>query len=323
MLFFKYLPGLYQGADHTGRRVLNIDSGGGSQPTQTSTVSIPEYAKPYMEKTLGQAEALTQAPYQVYEGERFAGPTYAQQAARAEATGLQTPGQFDVATGLTGAGGLQALSAGRDYMGMATDPYAVSAFMSPYMQNVVDVQKQAALRETQQAQQAQNLAAGRREGALTGAAAAIGQAERERGLLNRMGEIQALGSQKAYEDAIKSLQFGSELGLKGAQAGAAAGEGLAKIGATEQAADLERLKFQEAMGSLTQADQQRLLDLQYQDFLAQQRYPYEQIGFMSDLLRGSGSLAKNTGVYDAPASPLQQIVGPGLLGLGIYKEFIS
>jgi hypothetical protein len=29
MLFFKYIPGLYQGADHTGRRVLNVGGGGG------------------------------------------------------------------------------------------------------------------------------------------------------------------------------------------------------------------------------------------------------------------------------------------------------
>jgi hypothetical protein len=57
--------------------------------------------------------------------------------------------------------------------------------------------------------------------------------------------------------------------------------------------------------------------------MAQQQAPYAQLGFMSDLLRGSASLAKNTGVYDAPASPLQQMVGPGLLGLGIYKEFMS
>jgi len=323
MLFFKYLPGHYQGADHTGRRVLNIDGGGGSQPTQTSTVSIPEYARPYMEDVLGRAEALTTAPYQVYGGERIAGPTGLQLQAREETAGLETPGQFDVATGLTGAGGLQALSAGQNYMGMATDPYAVQAFASPYMQNVVDVQKQSALREAQQAQAAANLAAGRRPGSISSAAQAIGQAERERGLLSRMNEIQAVGSQKAYEDAMRSLQFGSELGLKGAQAGMQAGEGLARIGATEQAADLERLKFQESMGSLSQADQQRLLDLQYQDFMAQQQAPYAQLGFMSDLLRGSGSLAKNTGVYDAPASPLQQIVGPGLLGLGIYKEFMK
>jgi hypothetical protein len=29
MLFAKYLPGMYQGADHTGRRVFNFGGGGG------------------------------------------------------------------------------------------------------------------------------------------------------------------------------------------------------------------------------------------------------------------------------------------------------
>jgi hypothetical protein len=33
MLFAKYLPGMYQGADHTGRRVFNFGGGGGGGPT--------------------------------------------------------------------------------------------------------------------------------------------------------------------------------------------------------------------------------------------------------------------------------------------------
>ena len=44
---------------------------------------------------------------------------------------------------------------------MATDPGAQQAFMSPYMQNVVDVQRQEAIRGAQQGQLAQNLAAAR------------------------------------------------------------------------------------------------------------------------------------------------------------------
>jgi hypothetical protein len=410
MLFFKYLPGHYQGADHTGRRVLNFDSGGSSQPTQTSTISIPEYAQPYMERILGRTEALTEAPYQIYGGERFAGPTDAQAQARGEAGMLQAPGQFDVGTGLVGAAGLAGLSSQYGPSQFAAErvalspleqfqargpanvqsglssfaqPGAAEFYMSPYQQAVTDVQKQSAIREAQLAQQQANLGSAR-QGTYGGARQALAQAERERGLLDRMSNIQATGSQAAFEQAQKafeaeqarglqaglqtqqlgtqselenlrarlgvqqlgtesglqaqranqqalldaqrlaeqSRQFGSEFGLKGQELGLRAGEGLAKLGATEQAADLERLKFQEAMGQLSQADQQRLYDLQYQDFVAQQQAPYQQIGFMSDILRGSGSLAKNVGVYDAPASPLQQIVGPGLLGLGVYKEFM-
>jgi hypothetical protein len=357
MLFFKYLPGHYQGADHTGRRVLNFDSGGSSQPTATSTVSIPEYAQPYMEDVLGKAEALTTAPYQIYGGERFAGPSDLQAQARGEAGMLQAPGQFDVGTGLVGAGGISALGASFDpnvqqYQMAGPQTFGVeqaTQYMSPFMQNVVDIQKRKAIEDAQKTQLGASLGSAR-TGSYGGARQLLAQTQREGALGSQLGDIQAKGLQSAFDQAQQQFerdraaqlgvqqqnlqalldtqklsqagrQFGAELGLKGAQTAIGAGEGLAKIGATEQAADLDRLKFQEAMGQLSQADQQRLYDLQYQDFVAQQQSPYQNIGFMSDILRGSANLAKNVGVYDAPANPLQQIVGPGLLGLGLYKEF--
>lgn len=313
--------------------------GGGKQPAHTTQVTIPEYAKPYMQKLLGKAEALTSSPYQAYGGERIAGSTPEQLAARKEVAGLDTPGQFGVGTGMIGAGGLgslgygqQAAGMGQQYFGMATDPAMTQMFMSPYQQAVTDVAKSSAMREAQIAQRAADLQAGRRPSALGSSASALGRAERERGLLNRLTELQATGDQKAFENAQKALQFGSTLGLQGLQTGlqgtqqaAQAGQMLGQIGAAEQAANLERLKAQESFGSLGKQEQQAALDLAYQDFLAQQQHPYKQLGFMSDLLRGSANLAGTGGktVYEAPPSMAQQIVGPGLLGLGIYKEFFK
>ena len=47
MIFFKYLPHTYQGADHTGRRVLNFGGGGGGPTTSTVNQSnIPEWLRP-------------------------------------------------------------------------------------------------------------------------------------------------------------------------------------------------------------------------------------------------------------------------------------
>jgi hypothetical protein len=40
MLFAKYLPGMYQGADHTGRRVFNFGGGGGGGQTQALLPSL-------------------------------------------------------------------------------------------------------------------------------------------------------------------------------------------------------------------------------------------------------------------------------------------
>lgn len=418
-----------------------IYGGGGPEapppaPTQTTTLSIPEYARPQAERLIGRAEALTTSPYQTYGGQRVATASPEQQQARQTVAQAEVPGQFGVATGLAGtsgfgsigagqqgaaagqvgmaagqqgmqtgmqglnygsagygagqagmAAGMQgmatgqaATTAGRDYMMMATNPAFQQAFMSPYMQNVVDVQKNAAIRDAQRAQLAQNLGAAR-QGTYGGARQLLATTERERALGSQLADIQAKGQQSAYEQALDSMRYGvetglrgTELGIRGAQTGiegartgiSGAGMGIegvragisgaqtgiqgaqtgiagseaalrgfqqagqsaqtmGQLGAAEQEAMLNLARAQETFGGLGQAERQRALDLAYQDFLTQQQHPYKQIGFMSDILRGSSNLTATGGkaVYEAPPSQLSQIVGPGLLGLGVYREFMQ
>jgi hypothetical protein len=313
-----------RGGFRAGGMTLEGGDPGSNQPTSTSQTTIPEYAQPYMERLLGKAEAASEAPYQTYGGERLTGPTQEQQAARQGVAGLQQPGQFGMGTGLATLGGLSALGyggqaagLGQQYMGMATDPQAQQAFMSPYMQNVVDVQRQEAIRSAQMGNLAGNLGAAR-QGTYGGARQALAQTERERNLGQQLAQIQATGSQRAFEAAQQAQQFGSQLGLQGLQAGIGASGQAAQTGATlgqlgigQQQTDLARLGAQEQFGSLGQREQQASLDLAYQDFLAQQRYPYSQLGFMSDILRGSGNLAGTggTALYQAPPSTGSQLLG--------------
>ena len=291
-----------------------------SQPTSTSQTTIPEYAKPYAEKMLGKSEALTESPYQTYGGQRMAASTPEQQAARQSVAGMQQPGQFAAGTGLAAAGGLGALGAGQQYMQMATDPMAQQAFMSPYMQNVVDLQKQEAIRDAQKGMLAQNLGAAR-QGTYGGARQLLAGTERERNLQQNLANIQATGAQKAYEDAMRGMQFGTTAGLQGAQAASQAGATLGQLGIGQQQTGIDLAKAQEAFGAMGQAEQQKALDLQYQDFLQQQQYPYKQLGFMSDILRGSANLAATGGktVYEPPPSLASQLGGVGLAGLGVYN----
>lgn len=290
------------------------------QPTSTSQTTIPEYAKPYAEKMLGKAEAITESPYQTYGGQRMAASTPEQQAARQSVAAMQQPGQFAAGTGLAAAGGLGALGAGQQYMAMATDPGAQQAFMSPYMQNVVDLQKQEAIRDAQKGMLAQNLGAAR-QGTYGGARQLLAGTERERNLQQNLANIQATGAQKAYEDAIRGMQFGTTAGLQGAQAATQAGATLGQLGIGQQQTGIDLAKAQEAFGAMGQAEQQKALDLQYQDFLQQQQYPYKQLGFMSDILRGSANLAATGGktVYEPPPSLASQLGGVGLAGLGVYN----
>jgi hypothetical protein len=322
-MLIKFFPSQYNGADYRGHTTYNIDGGGSSspQPTNTTTVqtTIPDYAKPYMERLLGKSEAASKAPYQTYGGERLSSPTEMQLQARQETGGLGTPGQFAGATGFTGAGGLSALGAGMNYYGLATSPQAQQMFMSPYMQNVVDVQKQEAIRDAQKGQLLQNLGAAR-QGTYGGARQLLAGTERERNLGDQLSQIQATGSQRAFEAAQQAQQYGAGLGLQGAQTAIQAGQTLGQLGGQQQAADLSRLAAQEQTGARTQLEEQARLDMAYQDFLAQQRYPYSQLGFMSDILRGSGNLATTggTAMYQAPPSTGSQLLGlAGSLG-GAY-----
>jgi len=288
------------------------------QPTQTSQLTIPEYAKPYMETLLGKAQALTSQPYQTYGGERLSELDPLQQQAYQNVSQMGVPGQFDVATGLAGAGGLGSLATGQQYMMMATDPGAQQAFMSPYMQNVVDVQKQAALRDAQIGQLQGNLGAAR-QGTYGGARNLLAGTERERALQGNLANIQATGLQNAYEQAMKNMQFGSEIGLRGYGQGIQAGESLGRLGATEAATGMDIAKMQEQFGAAQRQAQQQALDVGYQDFISQQQFPYKQLGFMSDLLRGSADLAGKGGttVYQAPPSMTSQLAGAGLGALSI------
>jgi hypothetical protein len=291
-------------------------------PSNMTQTTIPEYAKPYMERLLGKAEALTSARYQPYQGQRIAAATQGQLNARNEAANLESPGQFGVGTGMAGAAGFGSMGLGQQYMQMATNPYAQQAFMSPYMQNVVDVQKQQALRDAQIGQLTQNLGSAR-QGTFGGARQLLATTERERALQSQMGDIQAKGLQTAYDQALESMRYGIDTSMAGYGQGIQAAQLMGQLGESEQAATLNRLRAQEEFGQMSQLEQQRAMDMRYQDFLSQQQHPYAQLGFMSDLLRGSANLAQSGSgaVYQAPPSLGAQIMGTGIGALGALQAF--
>jgi hypothetical protein len=108
--------------------------------------------------------------------------------------------------------------AGQRFEQMATDPRAQQAYMSPYMQNVVDFQKQQAIRDYGIASQGRNYQAVK-SGAFGGSRQAVAEGEANRALMNQLGGIQATGTQQAFSDAQKQMQFGADLGLRGLGAG--------------------------------------------------------------------------------------------------------
>jgi hypothetical protein len=102
--------------------------------------------------------------------------------------------------------------------------------MSPYMQNVVDVQKQQAIRDAQQGQLSANLGAAR-QGTYGGARQLLASTERERNLGNQLGQLQATGLQNAYQNAQQQFNTQQAAQQQAAQQNLNAALGVQGLGA--------------------------------------------------------------------------------------------
>jgi hypothetical protein len=524
---------------HVGDGKIKPQGGGGGggtqQSTQTSyTTNVPEYASGAFMDMIAKAQALAEAPYQAYGGERVAQFTPLQQQAFQGIGSQQAAPQLGTASNLAGIASLSALGAGA-YQPGSFNPAMVQApalqqfqiegpkrasssgatagsassrdisstrinenigdilaaqtgfnpnlqqfqmarpdsflgrgtaeaYMSPYMQQVVDIQKREAARQSA-IQGTQQQADAVQRGAFGGTRDAIMRAERERNLSQQMGDIQAAGSQAAFQQAQQqfnteqqarqaaeqanlqarlgvqdlgtqtglqaalanlsaeqqarvqtvanrlqaagmnqdsalraalsnqqsatqasianaqartqasiasaenatrtalanqqadlaaqqanlqallqtqqlgsegymqsqlanqkaiadaqqgfeqSRQFGASLGLQGLETGLRGAQTLGELGQQQFGQEMDILGAQQQAGTLQQQLNQRILDQQYADFQAQRDYPYQQIGFISDVLRGTGSSTRS--IYETPEmSPYQALTGLSALGYG-------
>ena len=304
-----------------------------SQQTISQT-SIPDYAKPFVEEMLGKAQYFTdteQNPYMQYQGDRVAQFTPLQQQAYQNAGLMQAAPQLGDATALSGMAGLGALNTQYTFNPANFTSANAQTLMSPYMQNVVDIQKREAQRQsdiagTQQQGQAT------KAGAFGGGRDAIMRAERERNLGMQMNDIQSKGLQDAYSQAMQQFntqnqlnaqqqQFGAGLGLQGLQTANTAAGNLANIGNTQYQQNMGIMGLQNQFGGQQQQQVQNVLNNQYQDFLNYQNYPYKQMGFMSDILRGLPLTQQSSSVYQTPPSAVSQVAGLGGAALTGAKLF--
>ena len=306
----------FNGFINGNNRLYPGGGGGQSQPTNTTqtTTTIPEYARPYVERMLGKAEAFSESPYQAYGGQRVAGFTPMQEQAFQGAANLGPAKQLGTGTQLAGIAGLGGLGAGQQYAQQATNPYAMQSYMSPYIQNALEPQMQEAARRSA-IQGQQNQAQAAQQGAFGGSRTAIVEAERQRNLGQQQADIYGRGMQTAFEQARQAQQFGADLGLRGyGMAGQMAGT-LGQLGQTQFGQQQGAIQAQAAAGAQQQAQEQQGLSQAYQDFLSQRGYPQQQLSFMSDILRGV-PLGQQTQVqYQAPPPMASQLAQ---LGLGAY-----
>lgn len=353
-------------------RIAKI-GGGGSAPQPTTTTqninqnSIPKEFMPYFQRTLGRAEAASLRPYTPYTGQRLAtsgefadigasreltrdiagtgiaGLPIAQEAAignieEARRLGQYAPGQFEAFN----------FGPARQFTGQEVQQY-----MSPYIQNVLDVQKAAAVEDFDRLRGARNTRAVQ-AGAFGGSRQAVQEGMAEEALGKQLGQIEATGRQAAFEQAAQlfgtdraaqmaqaqaqagelgrvqsaeeaSRQFGAGQGLSALSAAGTEAGRLAALGEQERAAQIQNAQLLEAIGQAQMGERQGQLDVGYQDFLRQQQYPMEQLGYLSSMLHGLplapiGSSTQTQTGYQY-VNPLQQGLGAGLSALSLYKAF--
>jgi hypothetical protein len=305
------------------------------QKQQIEQISIPDYAKPYVEELLGNAQGLTdinQNPYMQYMGERVAQFSPLQQQSYQNAALMQTAPQLGDATAMAGTAGLGALNTQYTFNPANFDAATAKNMMNPYMQNVVERQQADAQRQADIARQAQGAQAAR-SGAFGGSGDYLMRAQAAGNLARQKGDIQAQGLNNAYQQAMQQFntqnqlnaqqqQFGAGLGLQGLQTANQAASNLANIGQTQYGQNIGLLNLQNQFGGQQQGQAQNILTGQYQDYLNAQNYPYKQLGFMSDMLRGLPLTQQSSTVYGQAPSMVQQAAGLGLTGkaLGVFAR---
>ena len=329
--------------------------------TSTNTTSnLPKYVQPQFERLLARAEAQSLEPYTPYEGQRLAETdsdvfkaydmigqvaadgTPVTDAAVTSAQGLANPYE-----------GYNAYTADQfDY-----DPMTqftgdnVSQYMSPYMDNVVQRQKAEALKDFQQMQAGRNSSA-INAGAFGGSRQGVVEGMAQDDVLDRMSGIQTEGQQRAYQDAQSMFlqDRGAQMDLQRQRAaelartqGISASEA-ARIQSGEvadltrqqgaldfasgledrsRAASIQDAQYLETVGKSRQAADQAGLDLAYDDFLKQKAFPEQQLGLYSSVLRGIPVTPSTTATSMTPYNPVQQALGLGISGLGLYKGLMG
>ena len=311
-----------------------------SGPTSQSiaTAGVAPWAQPYINSYLNRAQSLTNQ-----------GPTNFQNQVYSSAQNMGAPEQFGQGSNLlnqagqgqlgttstalnygaqgTGIGALgmnYGMNAGANYANQATNPYAVGAYMNPYVQQ--SLAPQLGLLNQQQQLESQNInARATGQGAFGGNRATLAQGLNAQNY--DLAKQQAIGQgyNQAFQNAQQAQQFGANLGLQGAMQGTSAGlAGLATglqgvqgaqqgyTGATQAGVGLGNIGAQQG--------QYDLAKIALQNQIANQQYnqPYQNLQFMQGMMSGLPISSSTTQGYQAPPNALSQIGGLATTALGGY-----
>jgi len=290
-----------------------------------SATDTPAWYSDYTQGLIAKANSIASSPYQTYGQQRLAEFTPYQQYAFGQTpdVAMSYKPTLNSAIGMTQQGGQgSALGAASPYLDAASGrlPDVIGSYMNPYTSSVVDRIGELSKRQLSEnvipTIQSQFIGGGSFGGSRSGEA--LGKSMRDLQESTMAQQSQALergytqAGQQAQADQARMAQLGQ---LSGTLSNAdftrqlQAGEQLARQGALQQSLGLTSLGAIEGVGQQMQNQQQRSLDLAYNDFLGQRDYDREQIAFLNNAVRG---LQIPTRQYTETVGPADTYV-PGAL----------
>ena len=297
-------------------------------PTEQTVVqsNLPKYAEPYFTRLLQRSESESMRDYEPYKGQRLADTGADVLTSRERVRDIASRGieGLPTAQAATTAGIGRAAQA-FDFKPQMFDSGIAQQYMSPYQQNVIDVQKAQALLDFDRGQ-ARRDAQAVQAGAFGGSRQAVQQALAGEDLQRRLGEIQAVGQQQAFENAQQQFErdraareSGERLGLSAAESATQQAQSLAALGDRARAGDVQAAQLLEQIGKDAQATDQAGLDLAYEDFVRQRDFPRESLTFLSSILRGVPVQPSTETTKFQQYNPIRDLLGTGIAGLGLYR----
>jgi len=288
---------------------------GGDTTTSTTSGDLPDWYKPYAQDLLSRAQQISKTPYTTYGNQRLAEFSDDTNAAFDMVRDQADAGNPDVDAALATTGGLA------NYQAKTLPDADISAYMNPYINNVLDVQKQRATQSYQE-QQAGRDASAVAAGAFGGDRRFVQDSLAQRDLNQQMQAIDAEGLSSAFDRATGLFQDDETNRRLGAQLGLDAAGQQGQLSQLKSDLGFRNAEALSGVGSKVQQREQAGLDLAYKDFTAQRDWPSQQLSLYSQLLSGTPVQQNTTTSVTEPAPDfLSQLLGLAVGGAGIADLF--
>ncbi len=236
----------------------------GMKPTKAE--ELPEYLQKAGANLVGAAQDVAAEKYIPYTSPRLAGMTPAQLAAMKQGLGMAGVSTAQMAPAMTA---MQTATGGPT----ATQ---ISGYMNPYMTGVADIAAQK-LRDQSAIEQQGIAAQAAQAGGLDSTRFAIQEAERQKNLGTGIADVYAKAQAQAFGQGADLAKFAQEQGLKGA-----IGQGT--LAQQQQNLGFADVQNQLGIGQLIKDENQKGLDLAYQQFTEERMHPQQQLNFLAGIM---------------------------------------